>query len=127
MAWTAKGGVTDTANSAILMPCDAASFVVHPSVRTFAPDAAAGVVRVANYSAGNDSTVWPCLALRDAGETDVVTISADCKSPLARFTLAQVWRICAETCDYGMLHVQEWSSKDEDVCSFVLCPIEQSV
>ncbi len=41
-AWTAKGGVIDTHNSAILMPCDAASFIVHPSVRTFAPDAGAG-------------------------------------------------------------------------------------
>lgn len=92
MAWTAKGGVTDTANSVILMPCDAASFIVHPSVRTFAPDAGAGVVRVANVSAGNDSAVWPCLALRDAGETNVVTISSDCASPLARFSLAQVRR-----------------------------------
>ena len=92
MAWTAKGGVTDTANSAILMPCDAASFIVHPSVRTFAPDAGLGVVRVANFSAGNDSAAWPCLALRDAGETNIVTISSDCASPLARFALAQVSR-----------------------------------
>ena len=89
-AWTSKGGVTDVVNSAILMPCDAASFVIHPSVRTFAPDAAAGVVRVANASAGNDTSAWPCLALRDTGETNIVTIASDCASPLAQFSLKQV-------------------------------------
>jgi hypothetical protein len=48
-----------------------------------------GVIRIANWTAGNSSSLWPCLALRDGGTTNVVTVSENCNSPLAKFSFVQ--------------------------------------
>ena len=49
-AWAVKGGVTETDNALLLMPCDSATYVIHPSVNTWRVGSAAdgGRLELAN-------------------------------------------------------------------------------